>query len=105
MLLVLLILSSLSQPSQLGLGSALSSPHHSSFHAEPHLLKITFHVVNSVHNPLLIVMVGDQLDCEKMFTAPDEHLEHLLVLAGVLLRDVERVTEFFGNHIEDVGVI
>ena len=75
------------------------------FHAESHLLGITFHIVDSVHNPLLVIMVGDQLDCEKVFTAPDEHLEHLLVLASVLLKVVERVIEFFGNHVEDVDVL
>ena len=40
-----------------------------------------------------------------MFTTPDEHLEHFLVLAGVLLKIVERVARFLGNHIGDVGVL
>ena len=40
-----------------------------------------------------------------MFATPDEHLKHFLVLAGVLLRVVERVVRFLGNHIRDVGVL
>ena len=76
-----------------------------SFHVKPHLLGIALHVVDSIHDPLLVVMVGDWLDCEKVFTAPDECLEYLLVLTGVLLGVVERMTGFFGNHIRDVGVL
>ena len=40
-----------------------------------------------------------------MFTTPDEHLEHFLVLAGVLLRVVERVVRFLSDCIGDVGVL
>ena len=40
-----------------------------------------------------------------MFATPDEHLEHFLVLAGVLLRVVERVARFLGDHVGDVGVL
>ena len=62
-------------------------------------LGVTFHVVDCVHNPLLVFMISDWPESEEVFTTPDEHLEHFLVLAGVLLRVVERVVRFLGDHI------
>ena len=40
-----------------------------------------------------------------MFTTSDEHLEYFLVLAGVLLRVVERVVKFLEDHIRDVRML
>ena len=71
----------------------------------PHFLGVTFHVVDCVHNPLLVFTISDWPESEEVFTTPDEHLEHLLVLAGVLLKVVERVARFLGNHVRDVGVL
>ena len=70
----------------------------------PHFLRITFHIVDCVHDPLLVFMISDWLEGEEAFTTPDEHLEHFLVLAGVLLRVVERVVRFLSDCIGDVGV-
>ena len=77
----------------------------SSLYMKSHLLRIILHIIDNVHNPLLVTMVGDQLDCEKVFATSDEHLNYLLVLAGVLLKVIERMTEFFGNHIGVVKVL
>ena len=85
------------------------SPGHVSFtsdlQSEPHFLGVTFHVVDCVHDPLLVFMISDWLKGEEVFATPDEHLEYFLVLADVLLRVVEKVVRFLGNHIEDVGVL
>ena len=75
------------------------------FQSEPHFLRVTFHVVDCVHDPLLVFTISDWLESEEVFTTPDEHLEHFLVLAGVLLKVVERVVRFLGNCIRDVGVL
>ena len=71
----------------------------------PHFLGVTFHVVDCVHDPLLVFMISDWLEGEEVFATPDECLEHFLVLASVLLRVVERVARFFGNCVGDVGVL
>ena len=71
----------------------------------PHFLGVTFHVVDYVHDPLLVFTISGWLESEEVFTTPDEHLEHILVLASVLLRVVERVVRFLGNHIRDVEVL
>ena len=85
------------------------SPGHVSFagslQSEVHFLRVIFHVVDCVHNPLLVFTISDWLEGEEAFTTPDEHLEHFLVLAGVLLRVVERVVRFLGNHVGDVEVL
>ena len=85
------------------------SPGHASltgsFQSEPHFLRVTFHVVDYVHDSLLVFTISDWPESEEVFTASDEHLEHFLVLAGVLLRVVERVARFLGNCIGDVGVL
>ena len=73
--------------------------------SEPHFLRVIFHVVDCVHDPLLVFTISDWPDSEEVFTTPDEHLEHFLVLASVLLRVVERVVRFLGDHIGDVGVL
>ena len=70
-----------------------------------HFLGVTFHVVDCVHDPLLVFMISDWLEGEEVFATPDERLEHFLVLAGVLLRVVERVVRFLGNCVGDVGVL
>ena len=70
-----------------------------------HFLGVTFHVVDCIHNPLLVFTISDWLESKEVFTTPDEHLEHFLVLASVLLRVVERVVRFLSNHIRDVGVL
>ena len=96
--LVLVIQESLEgSPGYVGLTSGLQ--------LEPHFLGVTFHVVDCVHNPLLVFTISDWLESEEVFTTPDEHLEHFLVLAGVLLRVVERVVRFLGNCIGDVEVL
>ena len=77
----------------------------SGFQSEPHFLGVAFHVVDCIHDPLLVFTISDQPKGEEMFTTPDEHLEHFLVLASVLLRIVERVVRFLGDHIRDVGVL
>ena len=71
----------------------------------PHFLGVTFHVVDCIQDLLLVFMISDWPEDEEVFTTPDECLEHFLVLAGVLLRVVERVVRFFGNHIGDVEVL
>ena len=76
-----------------------------SLQSGPHFLGVTFHVVDCVHNPLLVFMIRDWPEGEEVFATPDEHLEHFLVLAGVLLRVVERVARFLSNHVGDVGVL
>ena len=96
--LVLVIQESLEgSPGHVGLTKALQSG--------PHFLGVTFHVVDCVHNPLLVFTISDWLESEEVFTTPDEHLEHFLVLASVLLRVVERVVRFLGDHVGDVGVL
>ena len=71
------------------------SPGHVSFtsglQSEPHFLGFAFHIVDCIHNPLLVFTISDWLESEEMFTTPDEHLKHFLVFAGVLLKIVERV--------------
>ena len=84
-------------PGHVGLTSCLQSG--------PHFLRVTFHVVDCVHDPLLVFTISDWLEGEEVFTTPDKRLEHFLVFAGVLLRVVERVARFLGNHIGDVGVL
>ena len=85
------------------------SPGHVSFtgnlQSEPHFLRVAFHVVDCVYDLLLIFTISDWLKGEEVFTTPDEHLEHFLVLASVLLRVVERVVRFLGNHVGDVEVL
>ena len=76
-----------------------------SFQSGLHFLGITFHVVDCIHDPLLVFTISDWLEGEEVFTTPDEHLEHFLVLAGVLLRVVERVVRFLSDCVEDVGVL
>ena len=76
-----------------------------SLQLEPHFLRVTFHVVDCVHDPLLVFTISDWPEGEEVFTTPDEHLEHFLVLAGVFLRVVERVARFLGNCVGDVGVL
>ena len=71
----------------------------------PHFLGVTFHIVDCVHDPLLVFTINDWPEGEEVFTTPDEHLEHFLVLAGVLLRVVERVARFLSDHVRDVGVL
>ena len=70
-----------------------------------HFLEIIFHVVDYVHDPLLVFTISDWLEGEEVFTTPDEHLEHFLVLASVLLKVVERVVRFLSDHVGDVGVL
>ena len=77
----------------------------SSLQSGSHFLRVTFHVVDCVHNSLLVFMISDWLESEEMFTTPDECLEHFLVLASVLLRVVEKVARFLSNHIGDVEVL
>ena len=85
------------------------SPGHVSFTGSlqlgSHFLGVAFHVVDCVHDPLLVFTISDWLESEEVFTTPDEHLEHFLVLADVLLRIVERVVRLLGNHVGDVGVL
>ena len=76
-----------------------------SFQSEPHFLRVAFHIVDCVHNPLLIFTISDWPEGEEVFTTPDERLEHFLVLAGVLLRVVERVVRFLSDCIGDVGAL
>ena len=76
-----------------------------SFQLEPHLLRVTFHVVDCVHDLLLVFTISDQLKSEEVFTTPDEHLEHFLVFAGVLPRVVERVARFLRDCVGDVRVL
>ena len=71
----------------------------------PHFLGVTFHVVDCIHDPLLVFTISDWLEGEEVFATPDERLEHFLVLAGVLLRVVERVARFLGDHVGDVRVL
>ena len=73
--------------------------------SEPHFLGVTFHVVDCVHDPLLVFTISDWLEGEEVFATPDECLEHFLVLAGVLLRPVERVARFLSDRVGDVGVL
>ena len=77
----------------------------SSLQSEPHFLRIAFHIVDCVHDPLLVFTISDWLESEEVFTTPDEHLEHFLVLAGVLLKVVERVARFLSNCVGDVEVL
>ena len=77
----------------------------SSLQSEPHFLRVAFHVVDCIHDPLLVFTMSDWLEGEEVFTTPDEHLEHFLVLAGILLRVVERVVRFLGDCIGDAGVL
>ena len=96
--LVLVVQESLEgSPGYVGLTGGLQSG--------PHFLGVTFHVVDCVHDPLLVFTISDWLEGKEMFTTPDECLEHFLVLAGVLLRVVERVVRFLGNHVGDMGVL
>ena len=76
-----------------------------SLQSEPHFLGVTFHIVDCVHNPLLVFTISDWSEGEEVFTTPDECLKHFLVLAGVLLRVVERVVRFLSNHVGDVGAL
>ena len=89
--------------------SLKGSPGHVSFASSlqlgSHFLRVVFHVVDCIHDPLLIFTISDQLKSEEIFTTSDEYLEHFLVLAGVLLRIVERMVRFLGNHIGDVRVL
>ena len=71
----------------------------------PHFLGVAFHVVDCVHDPLLVFTISDWLEGEEVFTTPDEHLEHFLVLTGVLLRVVERVVRFLSDRVADVGAL
>ena len=77
----------------------------SSLQSGSHFLRVTFHVVDCIHDPLLVFTISDWPEGEEVFTTPDEHLEHFLVLAGVLLRVVERVVRFLGDHVRDVEVL
>ena len=77
----------------------------SSLQSEPHFLGVTFHVVDCIHDPLLVFTISDQPKDEEMFTTPDECLEHFLVLASVLLRVVEKVVRFLEDYIRDVGTL
>ena len=96
--LVLVVQESLEgSPGHVGLAGDLQSG--------SHFLGVTFHVVDCVHNPLLVFTISDWPEGEEVFTTPDEHLEHFLVLAGVLLRVVERVVRFLGDCVGDVGVL
>ena len=76
-----------------------------SFQSEPHFLGVTFYVVDCIHDPLLIFTISDWLKSEEVFTTPDEHLEHFLVLASVLLRVVERMARFLSDHVGDVRLL
>ena len=49
----------------------------------PHFLRVIFHVVDCVHDPLLIFTISDWLEGEEVFTTPAECLEHFLVLASI----------------------
>ena len=69
-----------------------------SLQSESHFLGVTFHIVDCIHDLLLVFTISDWLKGEEVFTTPDEHLEHFLVLAGVLLRVVERVVRFLGDY-------
>ena len=84
-------------PGHVGLTSSLQSG--------PHFLRVAFHVVDCIHDPLLVFTISDWPEGEEVFTTPDECLEHFLILAGVLLRVVERVARFLGNCVGDVGVL
>ena len=96
--LVLVVQESLEgSPGHVGLTGGLQSG--------PHFLGIAFHVVDCVHDPLLVFMISDWPEGEEVFTTPDEHLEHFLVLAGVLLRVVERVVRFLGDRVGDVRAL
>ena len=96
--LVLVVQESLEgSPGHVGLTGGLQSG--------PHFLGVAFHVVDSVHDPLLVFTISDWPEGEEVFATPDERLEHFLVLAGVLLRVVERVARFLGDHIGDVGAL
>ena len=75
------------------------------FQSRSHFLGIIFHVVDCVHNPLLVFTISDWPESEEVFATPDEYLEHFLVLAGVLLKVVERVVRFLGDCIRDVEVL
>ena len=77
----------------------------SSLQSELHFLRVAFHVVDYIYDPLLVFMISDQLKSEEVFTTPDEHLESFLVLTGILLRIVERVARFLGNCVRDVEVL
>ena len=70
-----------------------------------HFLRVAFHIVDCVHDSLLVFTISDWLEGEEVFTTPDECLEHFLVLASVLLRVVERVVRFLCNHVGDVEVL
>ena len=76
-----------------------------SFQSELHFLGVAFHVVDHIHDPLLVFTISDWPKGEEMFTTTDEHLEHFLVLAGVLLRAVEKVARFLRDCIRDVEVL
>ena len=96
--LVLVVQESLEgSPGHVGLASSLQ--------LEPHFLGVAFHIVDCVHDPLLVFTISDWLEGEEAFATPDEHLEHFFVLAGVLLRVVERVARFLGDHVGDVEVL
>ena len=71
--------------------------------SELHFLRVIFHIVDYIHNPLLIFTISDQLKSEEVFTTSDEHLEYFLILASVLLRVFERVVRFLRNYVGDVG--
>ena len=71
----------------------------------PHFLGVTFHVVDCIHDPLLVFTISDWPEGEEVFATSDEHLECFLVLAGVLLRVVERVVRFLGNRVGDVRAL
>ena len=75
------------------------------FQSEPHFLRVAFHIVDCIYDPLLVFTISDWLESEEVFTTPDECLEHFLVLASILLKVVERVVRFLSNHIGDVGVL
>ena len=76
-----------------------------SLQSELHFLRVIFHIVDCVHNCLLVFTISDWLEGEEVFTTPDEHLEHFLILAGVLLRVIERMARFLGDHVGDVEVL
>ena len=57
------------------------------------------------NNPLLVFTISDWLESEEVFTTPDEHLEHFLVLAGVLLKVVERVARFLSDYVGNMEVL
>ena len=76
-----------------------------SLQSGPHFLGVAFHVVDCVHDPLLVFTISDWPEGKEVFTTPDECLEHFLVLASVLLRVVERVVRFLGDRVRDVGAL